>query len=619
VSAAAGSAARKLTREELARRVLELPPSKRLRALQLVEQVYARKPGEIDRPDGPVRDPEQRRRYFGDPARYFRDVLGAVLTRDQADALAFIEEHDRVLLPSGNNLGKTFLLAGYGIYRLDVVAAMPDAHAGLEQQGGRVLLPGPDHGTIFATIYSAMLKLALRAEARGFVMPGERSHNSVHWRVAPEWEVEAFSPREMLSREVQHGASGRHHRNQVALIEEGQGVAESVWKAVEGMCSGAGNKIISPFNPTEPMGPAYERAKRTSYVTRHLSSLAHPNVTERREVIPAAVDVRVIEARIRDECRDMGPADTTTPNPEEHDFVYALPPKGAPERGPRADGSLGHPDAEPRVYRPSGTFAAQVLGRWPKTSTSGLFDAVAIERAQERWKAAHDPDEPPDMVGVDPAREGKDTTGHAPRWGIGAEELLRKYAEAREFGPTLVDELRATRRQRIGAIRIAPKGDGVDTALHLLGRYPRSPWTIDDGGIGASVYDHAKRVLEADVDGVSFGGTAQPPTPGEPWAENIRTQLYVRAAILVNAGLVDVPDDPQLRQELLAHELEDRVRTVEERDDNGVMRKVRKTSKLLKSKDAVKKLIGRSPDRSDAFVLAVNGNPNPKPRPVEAW
>lgn len=552
-----------------------------------------------------------RRRYAGDPLAYFHDILGWRLTPQQESVLDLIERETRVLVPSANNVGKTFLLAGYGVYVMDAVASLPDADSGAEEQGARVLLPGPDHDTVFETLYSEMLAHAARAEFRGHLMPGERSERSVLWRVRPKWHVEVMSPPSRVGQAVAHTASGRHHRNQIALIEEGQGVHESLWKATEGMCSSAGNKILSSFNPTEPIGPAYQRSRSGAYKVTHLDAFDHPNVRERRPAVPDAVDFKVIDGRVRSDCRDRGPYPGTPIEPEMGDFPYALPTRDTSADGhaPRDDGILGAVAGVPRVYRPSGAFTAQVRGNWPLTSESALFDAAAWDRGVERSKSLPLPATPPDRVGFDPAREGNDESLLAPAWGEHVAALLRAYADAEERGPASIEELQRRRRIRSGELRVLPKGDGVDTARRADAAFPRALFVVDDGGVGTSPFDHLTRVLHRDTQRVSFAATPEPPVPGEPWSENMRTQLYVRAAMGVARGLVDPPDDPLLREEIMAHEVVPTTRTAEVYDPKKKRtEKMRVIAVALISKDEVKKRIGRSPDRSDSWVLSLFGS-----------
>lgn len=597
------TAGRTMTREDVARRIVELPAGTRAQALALAVRLYGDPSDASGARAQASRDPDERRAYAGDPWAYFSDILGIDLTGQQEESLQLIEKHDRVLIPAGNNLGKTFTLAGYGIYRLDAVAALPDEAMGLPEQGGRVLLPGPDHGTIFQTIYAEMLTLASRAEVRGYRMPGSRSEKSVSWRVRAKWHVEAFSPPQSVQEEVAHQASGRHHRNQVALIEEGQGVDGRVWRAAEGMCSSPGNKIVSTFNPTEPVGPAYQRARAGGYRVLHLSAFDHPNVRKRRDVVPDAVDFRRIDDRVKTECRDRGPYPSTPVEEDHGEFVYALPPPGSdPESGPREDGHPGDPDGELRVYRPGPTFSSQVLGQWPEQSDRGLFDPGPWDKAVRRWRDQRLRTTRPDRVGVDAARRGEDENVACPAWGETAGALLEAFASAQDAGPGHVEKIRKERRAYVGELQVLGSGDGPEVAGRLARAFGDVPYNIDEGGVGASVLDHTARVIGYDAAGVSFGASPPEPTPGEPWSEDLRTAMYVRAARLVNLGLADPPDDPLLREEVMAQRVEHRTRTVRTK------KKTRRVPSVkLEKKKEVKKRIGRSPDRADAFVLSLHG------------
>jgi hypothetical protein len=232
-----------------------------------------------------------------------------------------------------------------------------------------------------------------------------------------------------------------------------------------------------------------------------------------------------------------------------------------------------------------------------------LFDPEAWDQAVARYRERPIPDGEPDVVGVDPAREGDDETCVIPRWGEDAETLLRAYAAARTETEEAIEAVRE-RRQWIGGARILPKGKGPEMAERVARLYPSSPIAIDEGGPGYSVLDHLGAVLGKEVYGVSFAAVAPAPTPGESWSENMRTAMYLRTAKLVSLGLVDLPDDQLLRQECMAHKLLPKSRTVL---DPLTGTKERKPTVLLIEKAHIKQAIGRSPDRADAFVLAVSG------------
>lgn len=538
-----------------------------------------------------ARTPAARRKYVGDPWAYIHDVLGIeMLWEGQAEALEAFEKYDRVLVPAGNGTGKSLLLACYAIYRYDAVASLPGDHQ--EEQGGRILLVGPSHGTVQSVIYGEMMELMARAERRGYPMPGTRSEVSVLCRVRPLWEVEAFAPPRRVQQQVTHSASGRHHRNQVALIDEGQGVSEPTWRAVEGMCSGEGNKILSPFNPTESIGPTYSRSRKAGWRVVHLSGLDHPNVRERRPVIPGAISAEEIDRRVED-CTDLGPLRSgVSPDPDHGDFLYSLPPSAeqAGKGGARPDGVPGHPKGEVHIYRPTPVFQGQVLGQWPSASTTGLFDAASIQRAQERWKQRGRPPGPPDRIGLDLAGEGDDETMAAPSWGLTVDALLRDHYQGMEHPNLWLDWP-------------APlSGDGPEAQTRQLAeRWPGAGAVVADesstyGWPGAYLRE---RGLEAR--GVSFGAEAPERLEHEPWIYNIRTCMYYRLARGLKLDLVDLPPDEQLREELLATEHR---WVMKEFYDKEKGRKESKEALALVPKKDIKKKIGRSPDRADAVVLS---------------
>ena len=551
---------------------------------------------------------ERRRKYAPDPHAYIRDVYGYRLTPQQEEIVEACRTRDRVLIPAAQNVGKSWILGLIALWLFDPVAALPGPE-GQEQQGARILLPGPDAKTVFETVWSKITGHAIRAQHRGWRLPGAWSEKSVLWRVPgyPEWTMECLTPPKRTDEAQTHGAAGRHHVNLHAIVEEGIGVSEPLWSTVERQCSAAGNKIISAYNPTEPVGPTITRERTGTYHVIRLSALDHPNVRTRSTVVPGAISHKEIDELVRVQTLDQGAVPGTPLDVDRGDFVYALPPPGAADAGARHDGIPGHPASKPRVRRPLAIAEVSILGRTMSSGSLGLFSSESIQRAAERWLASPEPATPPSRVGLDPAREGSDDSTATPAWGEGAESLLIAYHEAQQRGPEAVTKLRATRRIRLGQAAILPKGDGRVVGEAVVRRFPGVPYTSDAGGVGTSPNDYLVHVLHAQVAAVDFGGLPPDPVPEQIQAENMRTHMYVLLSMLCARDLVDLPPDQALHEELLAHSLEYRSRSVDAGDGRR-----RVTSVLLVSKDKVKARIGRSPDRSDSAVLAALDAGSPK-------
>lgn len=557
---------------------------------------------------------KERRAYLGDPHRYFRDRLKWALTPQQESVLDLVMRSDRVLVPAGNGVGKTFFMGGVGLYFFEIESSRYDEERGYEEQGCRLLLIGPDSKTVFSTIYSEMMAQASRAEQASFSMPGERSERSVQWVVRPMWSVESFNPPRRVKENVRHTVSGRHHKNQIAIVEEAQGVDEATWRAVEGMCSSRGNKIISAFNPTEPAGAVYQRAQDGGYDVLHLDAFDHPNVKQRQWVVPEAISYLVVDDRVRTQCQNRGPIPGAVPDPEFDDFLYSLPPeRGAAEGGPRADEIRGHAGGEIRVFRPSATFQAQVRGRWPRTLESGLVNPADWDMSTARWRALPLPSAVADQVAIDLAREGGAEIVAVPRWGENPELLLRRFSKAQRAGQLAeMKRIQDVSQLYVGLPFVLQRGDGPSVARQIYRLYQRSPIVVDAAGVGASVYDHLRHVLNVSAEGLSFAASAPEPADGEPYTENLRAFMYVRMARLVQLGLVAVPSDPLLREEIMATEViyVRKVVTTPEGNKQSVL------SIRIQDKEEISRKLGRSPDRADAFVMSLyQGRPVVKAKP----
>lgn len=611
----------------------------------------------VERSSG--RRPGDRARYATDPHGYARDILGATLTDQQEGLLELISTTRRAIVRSATNVGKTEVLAIEALWTLDAVAAVPDASG--REQGAIVLLLGPTYDLVRQTIYARMLTLAARAAERGHPLPGNPSQNSVLWSIRPDWLVAVRTPPKGVGEVVSHSASGFHHVVMLALGEEAAGIHQTTLGAIEGGWSAPGNRIHVVYNPLGKLDELRRREESGGYAVQTLSALDHPNIRQRRAVVEAAVSIEEVERRIRGECRDMGAYPEHRPDPDHREFVYALPPEDGDLSLCRDDGHPGHRDGEPRVYRPEGPyFAPQVLGVPAAEDSYGLFDPAAWDRAVARWRAGQDPVRSPDRVGVD-CGGGGDPTMAVPCWGSSARELYRlwrdvqhaasgarslerreeRLADLEERLENAVDNanvdywrdvarrqreglavedaeratepataadretralegLRKTRRVRLGVPRRAPAGDGAAVARWLWQTWQDSPFVADrDGGDARYITGHLSTALGARVTGVSFGSSPLPFLPTEKPTDTRRAQMYAYLAWLVRQELVDLPPDPELREECLALQWVPRETWL-------TVAGQRVQVSGLTPKEDIRRALGRSPDKADAAALAVS-------------
>lgn len=560
-------------------------------------------------------------RYAEDPAAYFSDILGVRMIDKIEEVLEAILRHDKVAVKSCHDFGKTFTEAGAVTWIMDCRGPLPDPDEPTREQGAIVLLPGPTEKQVLQSVWREVLGHIRRAERRGFKMPGIWSERSVTWYVPghENWFVTSIHPQGSDGELKSHAASGRHHSELWAFLEEANGLKPALWKGVHGMCATDGNKMVAFANPTEGYGPFKTHCEKPSWHVVTLSAFDHPNIIERQPVIRQAIGLKFVENFILDSCRPIGPYPGIIPDPTHHDFIYGLPEDpeliGVADGQVREDGHLGHPDAPLQVWRPvDEQFPPQVLGEFPKTSSSGLFDGAAWQRAEERALSREGLLEfAPDAVGVDPTggSDDGDTPAYAPRYGDDIQALLKRYLTAEEDGD--LEEMRrilAEDRILIGRIGELAGNDGDAMALELDEIYPDSAWVMDPANQGSVMVAAARRIrrdreyappvaeinfrrnpFKAGAAGFVLAERLEP----EPLCADARSMMYYRFAWGLRLGLVDIMPDDRLREECLA--LKVQYKTVFDGEE-------KRSAVEIVSKAALKKIIKRSPDYSDAVVLA---------------
>lgn len=234
-------------------------------------------------------------------------------------------------------------------------------------------------------------------------------------------------------------------------------------------------------------------------------------------------------------------------------------------------------NAMPEPYRSllKGQFgAARVENPWQ------LIPAAWVRAAERRH--ARGASIPLQSVGADCARGGKDRMSIA--------KLHGNWLAPLETHP--------------GAdVTNGPKG----AALLIPYAIQDIPVSVDIIGIGSSVYDSLDAMEGAIVNGINFGAGAGEHTDRSKKLKfkNTRAAAYwkVREALDPDNGDdFALPDDPELREELCAPRFE-----------------VTPSGIQIEKKEEIIKRLGRSPDKADAFALALWGIVGMPPEPRVRW
>lgn len=532
--------------------------------------------------------------YLGDPEKHAFELQGSragarrAWTRQQRAAAeeaaeAILEGRPyRCLALGGHATGKSHWEDDLAIWAWDVAGRRPRPDG--SPQGADLIVTAPKFTQAKRTSYYQLYLRGQHAERQGHMLPGwaprkadgyrGASSSSVSWWEGP-WRMMDLTAKATADKDVAHSAGGTHHPYlNLFRVEEAAGIIPELLSALAGLAASQRVAVLAATNPTSLASPFYGHVRQNStlWTLESFSQAEHPNVVERREVIPGAVSHLTLEAALRSHVfEDRGPAESTGLDPGRLDFVYALPPPGVPDKpGPRPDDVPGHPDGEPRVYRPTTAQAAgQHLGAWLEADPEdALFHVAAIAA---RMALATEPDGAPDQVGVDCAP--RRAPWACARWGPAARDAIESEegqaaalrtlagmgseAQLRELSQLPPGVLAGMLRQSKGVdggpeIRLSRPvelrwagGDDLERAAaaadHLIKLYGTSPSYLLDqawgGGVGAAL-----RAKGAKVELVMFG---DPPTskPLEAYGNllNRRAEMYAEAAAVLNPGLAVLP------------------------------------------------------------------------------
>ena len=422
------------------------------------------KSGESCNPENP--GPDEAETPVDDPVRFAADVLGVKLWSKQEEVLEAVRGQRRVAVKSGNGLGKDFTAAVAVLWYLQ------------QHDPAIVLSTAPTFRQVRHVLWRQIHSLYRPvADTLGGRMLDTR------------WELAEDRYALGLSANDADQFQGFHSPNMFVVVDEAEGVGETIYEAVESVMTSANPRLLLIGNPTTTSGGFHRAFHRESgiYETITISALDSPNVKEGGIVFPglttaAWVDERraiwgeespLFRARVLGEFPDRG-----------DDNLIAVPDIEAAVYG-------GHPSPQPSPTRGEGVFERANDGRGPV------------------------------VIGVDVARYGPDRSVIVVRRGNVVEDI-RTYHQANnvELANRVADAVREWRPERVN---------------------------VDEVGVGAGVVDI---LLDRGITVHGISGSSEPVR--ERACANLRAEGYWTLARRFETGNIRIPRDTDLIEELSA-------------------------------------------------------------------
>lgn len=497
-------------------------------------------------------------RYSNDPNGFIRDVLGVILTPDQA-AIAdrFVRrpgQPRRIKVNSGHNVGKTLLAACLALWWF------------YSRPRAVIITTAPTEQDVIDLLWTEM---RLRHRAARVPLPDWFFPSKPQMFESEEHWARGYTARKKES------FHGRHRESMLFIFDESEGVDPPYWESTNTMFQpDQDHAWLAIGNPTTTSSQSYLEdlainpdggAKWQLFV---LSALNHPNVLAQLRGDPPTVPNAVTLGQVEQWLRDWT------------DRVEATDRKATDVEWPPGSGNY---------FRPGPSFLSRVMGIRPTTGVDTVWSEAAWVRAispavpsRERltnaWAARAGV-----AIGVDPALFGDDDTAFHVRIGPVSvhHESHNGWAQDRSAGrlKELCEEW-AVYYDRLAFVD-RPRLSPFDVRATIEG----------DGGFGAGVHSH-----RGDYRGwklANAGGGCDIFVNGRPTYANMRSQWWCETAKTAEGGGADfsmLPADvrAKLRMQLLT----------------PCYWQLPGGARMVECKADIKGRLKRSPDDADALILS---------------
>ena len=339
---------------------------------------------------------------------------------------------------------------------------------------------------------------------------------------------------------------GLHSAGGICIIfDEASGIDQVYWDRANTMFeAGKSNHyFLAISNPYTQSSPFYLEAQKGIYEVLNISALNHPNVVEKREIIPGAVTYQTVLQRLGLDCRLA----------ESHEAHKAFTFEGQ------------------SYVTQNPLFDVQIRGLYPEQSDFSLYNEqdinnllIPIEDNMDHGVS----------IGLDVARYGSCSTVFCVRRG-------RNIIDIQSYkGFSIVQT--------------------ADKAKEIANKYQNSvtsamkiPIFIDGCGLGAGVVDLAGTKNINRYNFIEVLNSRKPSESKEIYVKNMRSELWLKARDYARKSFISIAMLPKDKQQMLIQELKLPTFSI---DLQG--------RTVLEGKDELIKRLGRSPDIADAFVLS---------------
>jgi hypothetical protein len=452
---------------------------------------------------------------------YYAKQKGIQLTDDQINVLKAVTTNQPCIVNSAHSIGKTMLCAVLAAWFFET------------KYNGIGLVTAPTNAQITSVFFRQLR--AILPNNKWFAPKANRLYKNSNW-----W-IQGVSPANPEAWQGKHNALG----GILILIDECHGVDQVFFERALTMFE-AGRKdhfFLCTGNPYSKSSGAYLESLKPIYKTMHISALTHPNILQKKEVVPGAISYENVINRIKHECRKAESG-------EEHKaFQFE----------------------DQLLVSENPLFDTAILGQYPGTASFSLFSEEDLYNLRQPIEDNRDYAV---VIGCDPARFGSNSSVTIVRRGPNIVEMISNK------GVSLTET-----SERIKQLcRKYCNGSQTDISI---------PVCVDACGLGVGLIEMAGTGASR-YNFIEVLNSSKPTEIIEERVINRRAELWLAMRNFARRKQLSISMLDQKQQDAIINEL----RAVEFKVGlNGKIQLEDKTQ-------IMKRLNGFSPDHADALSLA---------------
>lgn len=352
-------------------------------------------PGELEEDEG-IKKANPHAIYQGKPIEFCKEVLKIEFTEEVEDMITAAQFKPSTFAQSANGVGKTFAAACFIIYFFLVYDDAQVYTGAAPPIDNLILLLWGEIGAIVERLPHLFREFTVSLSGMKI---GRNKRSFLVGLAIPQAQDQA---------QIKARFAGKHAPHLLFVFDEGDGVPDAVYKAVESCMSGGFARLLILFNPRAEGNPVHRMGRAGEGYTVKLTAFNHPNVITGEDKIPGAVDrettVRRIHLWTEALASDEQPGTDCFKVP---DFL----------KGYVAHKRSGEPLPPLKLgWRRivDGSFSYMVLGEYPTQAENQLISGAWVEAAHQRhalWVAQYGTRAPQGIhpfMSYDVAELGKD-------------------------------------------------------------------------------------------------------------------------------------------------------------------------------------------------------------------